>query len=131
VLLNWILRAFPGDDGTMNAELRIIPGCPNGPESRELFATALELEGYDAGSLTVRSVDSDEQAQALGFHGSPSFVVDGRDLFPSDAAPAVACRVYPTQLGLRGAPSLETLRRALADARPGESKAHAAAPGDG
>ncbi len=97
----------------MNIELRTISDCPNGSQARELFADALELEGLPAESLTVREITTDEEAKALVFHGSPTFSMQGIDLFPSDAEPAITCRVYPTPTGLSGLPALDALRQAI------------------
>jgi len=94
-------------------ELQIINDCPNSAPAQELFARALKLEGLNPDSLAVRVIENDDDAAAAGFHGSPSFTLDGRDLFPSTADPAVSCRVYPTETGLAGLPELEVLRRAI------------------
>lgn len=102
-----------GDNGNMDFELRTISGCPNDPAAQALFTEALALEGFDPAALAVREVLSDEEAAELNFHGSPTFTVNGRDLFPSTTAPAVTCRVYPTSAGLRGNPDLDTLRSAI------------------
>lgn len=97
----------------MNIELRTIPGCPHGASAGKLFARALKLEGLDTAGLAVREIFADDEATALGFHGSPTFTIDGKDLFPVDAEPAVTCRVYPTSAGLAGQPELEALRGAI------------------
>lgn len=103
----------------MKYELRIIVDCPNSAEALGLFRRALAAEGA-VGELLVVDVDSDEQARGLGFHGSPSFIAGGEDLFPSPASPALSCRVYRQPTGLAGLPSFEDLclavRRALARA---------------
>lgn len=97
----------------MDLELRIIPGCPHGISARALFARALKLVGTDPAALAVREISTDAEAAALGFHGSPTFTINGVDLFPVDTDPAVTCRVYPVQGHLAGAPSLESLREAV------------------
>src|SRR6266851_3633450 len=48
-----------------------------------------------------------EDAQRLDFHGSPTFLVNGRDPFAGGDAPAsLGCRVYQTEEGIQGAPSV-------------------------
>lgn len=94
----------------MDLELRTISGCPHTTPAGELFAQALSLEGIDPAALSVREIDTDEHAKTLGFHGSPTFTIDGLDLFPADTAPAVTCRVYTTPRGMSGLPDLESLR---------------------
>ncbi|WP_160666977.1 thioredoxin family protein [Pseudarthrobacter sp. ATCC 49987] len=97
----------------MHTELLTIPGCPHSRSARELFASALELEGIDPELLTVTEIITDEDAATASFHGSPSFIIDGTDLFPSNAAPALTCRVYPSQRGFTGQPDLDSLRKAV------------------
>ncbi|GAP54828.1 hypothetical protein AHiyo6_13930 [Arthrobacter sp. Hiyo6] len=63
--------------------------------------------------LTVREIATDADAAAASFRGSPSFIIDGTDLFPSNAAPALACRVYADPRGFSGQPDLESLRNAI------------------
>ena len=82
----------------MHIELLTIPGCPHSLPARELFARALSLEGIDPALLMVTEITTDAHAAAASFHGSPSFIIDGTDLFPSNAAPALSCRVYPSRL---------------------------------
>ncbi|MDQ0239711.1 MULTISPECIES: hypothetical protein [Arthrobacter] len=97
----------------MDFELLTIQDCPHSSAARELFSRAVELEGNNPALISVREIVSDEEAETAGFHGSPTFMVDGTDLYPSTAEPAMACRVYRTADGLRGLPSLESLRRAI------------------
>ncbi|PVZ60907.1 hypothetical protein [Arthrobacter sp. H-02-3] len=97
----------------MPYELRTIPECPNSGPALELFREVLAAEGQDTEPLTVREVVSETEAQDLRFHGSPSFVADGRDLFPAESAPALSCRLYNTGHGLAGLPSAESLRTAI------------------
>jgi hypothetical protein len=96
----------------MDYELRIIADCPNSAGALDLFRQALEAENA-LGEVRVVQLDTEEQASELHFHGSPSFIAEGRDLFPSSAAPALTCRVYTSPAGLVGLPSQEDLQAAL------------------
>ncbi|WP_082497491.1 hypothetical protein [Arthrobacter sp. Leaf137] len=96
----------------MTHELRVIPGCPNSIAALELFRRALSAEGK-AADIRVVELSNEEQAEALNFHGSPSFIAGGRDLIPSTTAPSLTCRVYRTRAGLAGLPSQEDLQAAL------------------
>jgi hypothetical protein len=108
-----------GHNEAMRIDLLTIPGCPHGLSARELFASALELEDIDPALLTVTEVTSTtEAAAAASFHGSPSFIIDGTNLFPSNAAPALTCRVYPSHRGLSGQPGLDSLRKAIRGVGP-------------
>ena len=97
----------------MDFELRTIPGCPNSGPALKLFREVLVADGRSAELLSVRDVASEAEAKELLFHGSPSFIAEGRDLFPAESAPAVNCRLYRTGNGLSGLPSAESLRNAL------------------
>ncbi|GAA1250476.1 hypothetical protein [Oryzihumus leptocrescens] len=97
----------------MTVELLVVRDCAHAEAAGIVLAHALAAEGL-APDFEVVLVDTAEQAQARRFVGSPSFVVDGRDLFESpDAVPGVACRVYGTARGLSGLPDESELRLAL------------------
>jgi hypothetical protein len=58
-------------------------------------------------------VETDAEAE-LGFAWSPTFTVDGVDLFDTAAAAGMlACRIYPTAAGLAGVPEVSDLVAAL------------------
>lgn len=97
----------------MDFELRTIPGCPNSGPALKLFREVLAAEGRAADSLTVHEVASEREAKELQFRGSPSFIAEGRDLFPAESAPALSCRLYLTGHSAAGLPSAESLRNAL------------------
>jgi peroxiredoxin len=69
-------------------------GCPSRGAAAELLRTVLADLGRGDVHVVQREVSSREEAQELGFPGSPTFAVGRRDLFPSAAAPALSCRVY-------------------------------------
>ena len=61
-------------------------------------------------------VESDEAALAHRFQGSPSIRVNGEDVDPisvEEMPYGMACRMYVTPDGLKGAPAQETIRAAL------------------
>lgn len=96
----------------MEPVLLLIPGCPNSAIAKELYDTALRLEGIEH-TVRVREISTEDEAALHDFHGSPSFNFNGADLFESDAEPAVACRVYGTPDGFAGQPTLDALRQAI------------------
>ena len=88
--------------------------CPNWRVADERLA-AIAAERTDL-KVTRHLVDTLEEAERVGFHGSPSILVDGVDVFAGpDAGVGLSCRVYRTPEGLAGAPTMEQLRAALAD----------------
>ena len=69
--------------------------------------------GWD-GSIEMIQIGSDEEAERIGFRGSPTILVDGVDpFFDEEVAVGLACRLYLTEAGLRGTPSKSMLLDAL------------------
>ena len=95
-------------------------GCPNWElADQRLRALQDELDL----TIAYHRVETAAEAERVGFHGSPTLLIDDIDPFASDDDPAgLACRVYDTPDGVQGAPTTEQLRRVLqrgADTRPG------------
>ncbi len=80
--------------------------------------------GLDPGSVVERAVESDSEARELGFIGSPTVLVDGRDVVdPGDRPAALTCRLYRRRDGSASAlPDTEELREALARATDEEGE---------
>ena len=99
----------------MQMEILYFDGCPTYLEAEDTLRRILEEEGVDA-EVDLVAVNTDEEAQELRFPGSPTIRVDGEDLFPvpERAEYALGCRMYTTPEGLRGSPTTEMLREALA-----------------
>jgi hypothetical protein len=97
----------------MNIQLLYFDGCPNWAVADDRLAAALHELGREASVTRVRVEDWDD-AERLNFTGSPTILVDGRDPFDTGAAVAMACRVYRTEDGLDGSPSVTQLKKALA-----------------
>lgn len=96
----------------MDLILLYFDGCPNWEQAAGHLDT-LAAEFPDL-KVTRRLVDTDEEAQRVGFHGSPSIVIDGADAFaPDDAPVGLSCRTYQTPDGLAGAPTIHQLRDAV------------------
>jgi len=65
-------------------------------------------------TLEYQRIDSPETAERIGFHGSPTILVDGRDPFASGAEPVgMTCRVFRTEEGAQGAPTEAQLHSLL------------------
>lgn len=78
-------------------------GCPSHGAAVDLLRTALADLGRDEVRVVEHQVRTREEAERLGFTGSPTFAVGRHDLFPTGAAPALTCRVYARPDG-RSAP---------------------------
>jgi len=94
--------------------LRYFDGCPNWRLAEGRIEEALAAAGHDA-AIARERVDTPEQGERLGFRGSPTVLLDGRDPFADQAGPVgFSCRLYKTENGPQGAPSVRQLVEALA-----------------
>jgi hypothetical protein len=97
----------------MKIDLLYFSDCPSYREGLENLKTALAAEGLQA-KIRMLPVEDEALAQRLKFLGSPSFQIDGQDLWAEQRQTYhLSCRVYHTPQGLRGAPSVEMLRQKL------------------
>ncbi len=99
----------------MTVELLYWEGCPSHDEARELLEEVLRERGLDA-DVEIRHVATREEAVELGFPGSPTIRIDGRDIDPAGAAepPSLSCRIYNLPDGrVSPIPSREQLEEAL------------------
>ncbi len=94
----------------MDVVVQYFDGCPHAELAMERVRQALQSAGLADQKVLLQRVDSPEEAAGAGFHGSPTILVDGVDPFEGES-PAVgyACRVYETDAGRQGAPSLAQL----------------------
>lgn len=98
----------------MRVEVLVVPDCPHEPQAVQLLRTALDDIGLARLQPLVRVIASTNAAEEEGFAGSPTFAVDGQDLFPpSQPIAAMACRLYD---GPGGLPALRDLRQVLKQA---------------
>ncbi len=89
-------------------------GCPNWQMARDRLQQAVDRLGAANVAVEHRRVTSAEAAERLAFRGSPTILVDGQDVLADANAPVgLSCRVYRTDAGLEGAPSIEELIRML------------------
>jgi hypothetical protein len=94
-------------------QLQYFDDCPSWRNGLENLKTALQIERLDASVVLVKVEDNDD-ATRLKFLGSPSFQIDGQDLWPEDRDTyTLCCRIYSTPDGMRGYPSVEMLRKKL------------------
>jgi hypothetical protein len=98
----------------MRVELLYFDGCPNWTVALERLAQAVRVVARDDVKIHRRKVETEQDAAAVGFTGSPTVLVDGQDPFATgDEQVGLACRVYSTPDGLAGSPSLEQLVEVL------------------
>ena len=101
----------------MSIELLYFAGCPNWQLTDERLREALRLAGR-GDEVEYRTVETPAEAEDIGFAGSPTVLVDGRDPFAEPGATAgLSCRVYRTPAGLAGAPTVDQLVAAIGAGR--------------
>ncbi|WP_030421035.1 MULTISPECIES: alkylmercury lyase [unclassified Streptomyces] len=98
----------------MDIELLYFAGCPNWTVAQERLTAALAAAGRSDLDVKLRAVETDEEAQAAHFPGSPTIHINGQDPFPAASGTyGLTCRVYSTPGGLAGVPTVDQLVQAL------------------
>lgn len=101
----------------MDIQVLHIDDCPNWQEAGTRLVAALKSLGRDDVEVSYQLIGDPETANRTEFAGSPTIVVNGADLFPSDGRTSdLACRVYFTPQGLAGLPTQRQILDSLAAA---------------
>jgi len=97
----------------MKIDLLYFDGCPSWQQGLENLKKALAEEGIQA-TINLIKLEDNAQAERFKFLGSPSFRINGKDLWHEERLDyALSCRVYMTPEGMRGAPTVDMLRQKL------------------
>jgi len=97
----------------MKIDLLYIDDCPSWKSGLKNLKAALKAGGLKADICLVK-VKNDADAARLKFQGSPSFRVNGVELWPEKrSAYNLSCRIYATPQGLKGFPTEEMLLEKL------------------
>ena len=100
----------------MKIQLLCFDDCPSWQDGLKNLETVLHELNIDT-SIEIIKVLDDEDAARLKFLGSPSFLVDGRDLWHEERESySLSCRVYSTPAGIRGVPTVAMLKEKLQSA---------------
>ncbi len=89
-------------------DIRVVyfDGCPSWRTAKERLGEALARMGRGDTSIGLTLVETEAEARAPQFAGSPTILVDGHDLFPGAPVPhGLTCRLYSTSTGLVGSSS--------------------------
>ena len=103
----------------MNVELLWWEGCPSTERALEAVRVALSELGLSGVEVHTREIETGVDAQAAGFVGSPTILIDGEDIVPAAAGEQIglSCRVYRRRDGrVSPIPDPDDLREALARA---------------
>jgi type IV pilus biogenesis protein CpaD/CtpE len=99
---------------TPEVEILWWEGCPSTERARADVERALSELGLDPTVVRMREIETDAQAEDAGFVGSPTILIDGRDLAPSDEPTGLSCRVYRRRDGrISPTPDPDDLRDVL------------------
>lgn len=110
----------PGEPVTVT--IQYVPGCPHLDLARRHVVDALRVLGGVVPEVVLQQVDDPRLAEAEGFAGSPTVLIDGVDPFPRPPEGGFACRVYPTPEGVKSAPSVEQIVTAVQQRAAGSSQ---------
>ena len=103
----------------MRVEILYFAGCPNHEPAVTRVSDILREETVSAELVEVEVKDA-ATAQAVGFLGSPSIRIDGRDIEPSarqSNAFGFGCRTYPDEGRRAGVPPVAWIRAAVQEAK--------------
>jgi len=96
--------------GVPEVRLVYFEECPNWRLADSRLKEALVAAGADPGRVIYQQVTTAEEAEAAGFSGSPTILIDGTDPFPRPDGPmGLACRLYRSAAGREPAPTIEQL----------------------
>ena len=100
----------------MEITLQYFDGCPKWKTTADHLSQLIE-GGLDA-TIGYELIDTHDAAVERGFRGSPTVLIGGTDPFADFNAPVgLACRIYTTENGPAGSPTLTQLRQAITTAR--------------
>ncbi|MBE0698510.1 MAG: thioredoxin family protein [Anaerolineaceae bacterium] len=94
-------------------ELLYFDGCPSWQTALENLHQVIEAEKLPY-QVRLIEIANPQQAQEEHFLGSPSFRINGLDLWPETRTRYnMSCRVYQTDQGMLGSPTVEMLRERI------------------
>jgi hypothetical protein len=103
----------------MRVEILYFSGCPNHPPAVDCVREVLAQEDTQAEMVEVEVTDV-ATAQRIGFLGSPTIRVDGKDVEPAaraERAFGLSCRTYIDGGRRGGVPPPEWIRAAVREAK--------------
>lgn len=104
----------------MKVEVLYVAECPSHPAAVKLVRDVLTSEGVTA-EIRELLVTDEKMATDLAFSGSPTIRINGRNVAEDSSqakASGLSCRLYPGSAEI-GLPPIETVRRAVIEAREG------------
>jgi hypothetical protein len=91
-------------------------GCPSWEPALQMLRAEAETAGLDPSAIRVTEIEGEADAERRRFPGSPTILIDGRDLQPPgpEEPRGLTCRVYSRRDGsVSPLPDPADLREAL------------------
>ncbi|GEK86572.1 hypothetical protein [Microbacterium aerolatum] len=100
----------------MKVDVVHIDDCPNWVTAGDRVRAALDALGMVDVPVGYVLLRTPEEASEVVFAGSPTILLDGQDAFASGGSTTdLACRVYMTDTGLAGLPSVRQIEDTIRD----------------
>lgn len=97
----------------MEITLQYFDDCPNWKITNRHLRVLIDELALDT-EVRYQRIETPEIATEQNFRGSPTVLVNGNDPFAdADAPVGLSCRIYGTEDGPAGSPTLDQLRQAL------------------
>lgn len=97
----------------MEITLQYFDGCPNWKTTDAHLTTLIAEHRVDA-TIRYQLIDTPEAAEQHNFRGSPTVLINDVDPFTDPDAPVgLSCRIYQTEHGPAGSPTLHQLEQAI------------------
>jgi hypothetical protein len=108
----------------LRVELLALEDCPHLEQAQRDLDSVLR-KGIIETPVQLIFVGCQEDAEFLGFQGSPTIRINGEDVVPQPDLPvALGCRIYRDEQGrMLGSPPIETIRAAIDAHRRGKLEA--------
>lgn len=107
----------------MKIEFLYFEGCPSYKQGLENLRQALRELNLPE-DFEMINIDSDEKAREYNFIGSPTIRINGQDIDLRAREAKVTgykgCRIYQTEEGIKGAPTVEMIKKAIREVKENE-----------
>jgi len=97
----------------MQVRLLYFDGCPHWKLAEERLRQSIAASAKDPLEIELVRVGTAEEAERLKFRGSPTILFDDEDPFDSYEPIGFTCRLYRTDAGREGSPSVAQLTGAI------------------
>jgi len=98
----------------LKIELLYFDGCPSWEKGLENLKSALKAENINDADIQLVLIANQKDVIDEKFLGSPSFRINDQDLWPEERKSYhLGCRVYQTENGLKGFPTVDMLRERI------------------